>query len=98
MHLRTKTRKTYVFRVDHFNESSFIQTVLSVPESHRISVSQGHAMPYARGLYRRSGISPCPEDLFICSYSIADIREKATPFLERIFVVYCIQEMEVQGY
>ena len=35
--------------------SSSIQTILSVPESHRIG-------PKARGLYRRSGISPCPED------------------------------------
>jgi hypothetical protein len=35
--------------------SSFIQTLLSVAESHCICLT-------ARGLYRRSGISPCPED------------------------------------
>ena len=37
--------------------SSFIQTILSVLESHQILRRR------ARGLYRRSGISPCPEDL-----------------------------------
>ena len=36
--------------------SSSIQTILSVLESHQILRSR------ARGLYRRSGISPCPED------------------------------------
>lgn len=36
---------------------SLIQTILSVPESHRFShVSMG------RGLYRRWGITPRPED------------------------------------
>ncbi len=39
-------------------QSSPIQTLLSVPESHRISEN-------ARGLYRRSGISPCPEDILM---------------------------------
>ena len=34
---------------------SSIQTVLSVPESHRFSIS-------ARGLYRRWGLAPRPED------------------------------------
>ena len=35
--------------------SSSIQTILSVSELHRICLT-------ARGLYRRSGISPCPEE------------------------------------
>jgi len=35
--------------------ASSIQTVLSAPESDRICLS-------ARGVYRREGISPCPED------------------------------------
>ena len=37
--------------------SSPIQTILSVSESHRILRKN------ARGLYRRSGISPCPEEI-----------------------------------
>ena len=37
---------------------SSIQTILSVPESHRF------LRGCARGLYRRSGIAPCPEDIF----------------------------------
>jgi len=36
-------------------KSSFIQTILSVTEFHRIS-------HMARGLYRRWGLSPRPED------------------------------------
>lgn len=36
--------------------SSSIQTLLSASEFHRINAFG------ARGLYRRSGISPCPED------------------------------------
>ena len=45
----------------HLYLSSPIQTILSVSESHRILRRS------ARGLYRRSGISPCPEDtLFKC--------------------------------
>ena len=36
--------------------SSSIQTILSAPESDRINLS-------ARGLYRRQGLAPCPEDL-----------------------------------
>ena len=40
--------------------SSSIQTLLSTQELHLVSLS-------ARGLYRRSGITPCPEDpLFTC--------------------------------
>ena len=37
---------------------SLIQTILSVPESHRFLL----AVRLARGLYRRWGISPRPED------------------------------------
>ncbi len=41
---------------------SSIQTILSVPELHRFCHT-------ARGLYRRSGITPCPEDhLPLCEY------------------------------
>ena len=45
----TKTYRSYF--------SSPIQTILSVLESHQILRRN------ARGLYRRSGISPCPEEL-----------------------------------
>ena len=41
-----------------YQKSSSIQTVLSVSELHRFGLS-------ARGLYRRSGIAPCPEVIFI---------------------------------
>jgi len=37
--------------------SSSIQTILSVPEFNRFNPFYG-----SRGLYRRSGISPCPEE------------------------------------
>ena len=40
-----------------FHTSSFIQTVLLVLELHQICAEA------LRGLYRQSGISPCPEDL-----------------------------------
>lgn len=43
----------------HKNISSSIQTILSVLEFHQI------LRLHARGLYRRSGISPCPEDIVI---------------------------------
>lgn len=39
---------------------SSIQTLLSVLEFHQVS-----HISTARGLYRRSGITPCPEDMFI---------------------------------
>ena len=42
--------------------SSPIQTLLSVLEFHQVSRIA------ARGLYHRSGISPCPEDLFNLCY------------------------------
>ena len=55
-HKQDRTGNKCSYAID---PSSSIQTVLSVPESHRISLT-------ARGLerrsYRRSGISPCPED------------------------------------
>ena len=44
-----------------YDISSSIQTVLSVLESHQIMCSR------TRGLYRRSGISPCPEDFLLSS-------------------------------
>ena len=48
----------YKTNVSHALLSSIIQTVLSVLESHQIKRCS------ARGLYRRSGISPCPEDVY----------------------------------
>ena len=55
------------------HRSSLIQTLLSVLELHQIN-------PKARGLYRRWGIAPRPEELFlwaqytsICSENQADI-------------------------
>ena len=44
------------------DRSSSIQTLLSAPESDRFGLS-------ARGLYRRWGISPRPEELY---YSVRD--------------------------
>ena len=55
-HLRALILHTFICKLT-VSKSSFIQTVLSAPESHRI-------MPQARGLYRRQGLSPCPEDIF----------------------------------
>lgn len=43
--------------------SSPIQTLLSVLELHQIKAK------CFRGLYHRSGITPCPEDLFCTHYS-----------------------------
>ena len=64
------------------NTSSFIQTVLSVPESHRVSHQK-----VGRGLYRRSGISPCPEDIrfsCLCQY-YNKLSEKSKEGGEEIF-------------
>lgn len=44
-------------RAHPLRTSSFIQTLLSVLELHQVLRSR------ARGLYRRSGIAPCPEDI-----------------------------------
>ncbi len=43
--------------------SSFIQTLLLVSDLHRIMRSTFSHIKNARGLYRQSGISPCPEDM-----------------------------------
>ena len=50
--------KSYINTLNNikYNFIYFIQTILSVPEFHRFSLS-------ARGLYRRSGNAPCPEDV-----------------------------------
>ena len=42
------------------SSSSLIQTVLSVPDSHRILLKKAHGL--AQRHHRRSGISPCPEE------------------------------------
>ncbi len=50
--------------------SSLIQTILSVPELHRFMRC------CARGLYRRWGIAPRPEDtLFTCVFLMLIIRQ-----------------------
>ena len=49
--------------------SSFIQTILSVLEFRQIMRF------HARGLYRRSGISPCPEDHNIQFNTILDVSD-----------------------
>ncbi len=72
------------------NTSSFIQTILSVSESHRFSHT-------ARGLYRRSGITPCPEDtLSSCIYSIAHIMVLSTGFRKQLtifmFLVFFVEK------
>src|SRR5699024_1702334 len=56
---------------------SSIQTILSAPESHRVSTLAG-----GRGLYRRWGISPRPETNFRTT-SIADLRQNARGKMER---------------
>ena len=53
--------------------SSPIQTILSVLESHQILRQS------ARGLYRRSGISPCPEETIYVVMSHTDIPLRHTP-------------------
>ena len=54
-----KERKTLCSCFESPISSSFIQTILLVLELHQIMRF------YARGLYRQSGISPCPEDTSI---------------------------------
>ena len=47
------------------HSSSSIQTILLVPEFHRVS---GYRQASGRGLYRQWGITPRPEDkVFSCS-------------------------------
>ena len=55
-------RKTLCSCFESPISSSFIQTILLVLELHQIMCF------YARGLYRQSGISPCPEDISIQLY------------------------------
>ena len=43
--------------------SSLIQTILSVPESPHMRVTGSAAHHAGRGLYRRLGLAPDPEDL-----------------------------------
>jgi len=48
------------------NLPSPIQTILSVPESHRVHrleplLAPGHGLIAAQANHRRSGIAPCPE-------------------------------------
>ena len=43
--------------------SSLIQTILSVPESPHVRVTGSAAHRAGRGLYRRLGLAPDPEDL-----------------------------------
>ena len=52
-------RKTWYSCFESALSSSFIQTIRLVLELHQIM------RLYARGLYRQSGISPCPEDISI---------------------------------
>ena len=60
------------------NPSSFIQTLLSVPQFQRFNIRLSlnirtcpgifQSSPSVRGLYRRSGITPCPEDMRLQRY------------------------------
>ena len=59
--------------------SSFIQTILSASESHRIGLA-------ARGLYHRWGLSPRPEDfifftVFIIAHPAGIHKQYFSPFL-----------------
>ena len=56
------------------HRSSLIQTLLSVLESHQIN-------PKARGLYRRWGIAPRPEELFPFQVYIAFTMKSRISFL-----------------
>ena len=56
--------------------SSLIQTILSAPETHRINLS-------ARGLYRRSGIAPCPEEYLIFHRYYTAMRGRVQPHICR---------------
>ena len=62
--------------------SSFIQTILLVPESHRIGAAA------LADFNRQSGISPCPEDtsIFKCQYQY----RSAAGICQSIFVKMCI--------
>lgn len=58
--------------------SSFIQTLLLVLEFHQISCVHNvyhkkyiiYIMYTGRGLYRQSGISPCPEEFSLCKIEL----------------------------
>ena len=54
----------------HSCENRAIFTVARVVlRSTKLSVSELHRFSHtARGLYRRSGITPCPEDMLICCH------------------------------
>lgn len=65
------------------HSSSSIQTILLVPEFHRVS---GHIAVAGRGLYRQWGITPRPEDkVFSCFlWAVYDTPAKnATPNLKK---------------
>ena len=69
-------------------KSSFIQTLLSVLEFHQFMRFS------ARGLYRRSGISPCPEDKYLFFMLLLYIIFRFVSSVKSYFVLFTLMHNE----